>query len=47
MTEEVLEQDLDRDGQRREVDPVGDGIESIEVGQPLAEGRPGAEWVDP
>ena len=41
----VLEQDLDRDGQGGEVDPVGDGIEPVEVRKAGPEGRTRAEWI--
>jgi len=47
VPEQVLEQDLDRHRGRRQVDQAGQRIEPIQVGQALAEGRPGAEWIRP
>ncbi len=43
VTEQVLEQDLDRDGQRGQVDPIADGLESVDVGEARAEGRASIE----
>ncbi len=45
IAEQVLEQDLDRDRQRREVDPVADGVESIQVRQACPEAGARAERV--
>ena len=46
VPEQVLEQDLDRDRQRGEVDPVGDGVEPVDVGEAGPERRAGAERID-
>ena len=45
VAEEVLEQDLDRDRQRREIDPAGHGVEPVEVRQPCAETGARAEGI--
>src|SRR3954466_15441202 len=45
MTDEVLEENLDRDRQRREVGPAGHRIQSIEVGQAGAETGARAEGI--
>jgi hypothetical protein len=46
MAEEILQQDLDRDGECPEVDPVGDGVQPVEVRESAAERRSCAEGVD-
>ena len=45
VAEGVLEQDLDRDRQAGEVDPVSDGIEPVDVRKARPERRAGAEWI--
>src|SRR3954469_7431905 len=45
MTDEVLEENLDRDRQRREVVRAGHGIQSVEVGQAQAETGARAEGI--
>ncbi len=45
VAERVLEQDLDRDRQGGEVDPVGDGVEPVDVREAGPERRAGAEWI--
>ena len=47
VAKQVLEQDLDRERERRKIDPVRDSIQAIEVGKAGAERRTGAERVDP
>src|SRR4051794_11984150 len=45
MTDEVLEENLDRDRQRCEVGPAGHRIQSVEVGQAGAETGARAEGI--
>ena len=47
VAQDVLEQDLDRDRGRVEVDPVGERVQPVVVGQARAERCPGAEGIDP
>jgi hypothetical protein len=45
MAEDVLEQDLQRDGRPDKVDPIGEGGEAIEVRQARSERGTGAERI--
>ena len=45
VTEQVLEQDPDRDRGRREVDPIAEDGEPVEIGEAGTERRPGSEGV--
>jgi hypothetical protein len=45
MAQDVLEEDLQRDGGAREVDPIGEGREPVDVGETGAQRRAGAEGI--